>query len=68
MEVQIITSIQQFRISFSNGSYNIALDVHAQLSPPLGPRWSKDFTPKFCIDTYSLVMGKTKQNPNAIYE
>ncbi len=29
---------------------------------------SKDFIPKSCIDTYSLLMGKAKQNPNAIYE
>ncbi len=48
--------------------YNIALDVHVQLSPPLGPRWNKDFIPKSCIDTNSLLMGKTKPNPNAIYE
>jgi hypothetical protein len=48
--------------------YDIVLDVHAQLSPPLGLRWSKDFIPKSCIDTYSLLMGKPKQNPNAIYE
>jgi hypothetical protein len=31
-------------------------------------KWNKDFIPKSCIDTYSLLMGKAKQNPNAIYE
>jgi hypothetical protein len=31
-------------------------------------KWSKDFITKSCIDTYSLLMGKTKQNPNATYE
>jgi hypothetical protein len=31
-------------------------------------KWSKDSIPKSCDDTYSLLMGKAKQNPNAIYE
>jgi len=31
-------------------------------------KWNKDFIPKSCIDTYSFLKSKGKQNPNTIYE